>query len=400
MNQRLLLGLLLILDAVVLYLESNTLSISYHEAKTLYDANDVLHHIITISLTLFGENDFALRLPMMLMHLISVVLLYEISSDYLKQERDRLWLVLIFMLLPGINSAALLVDESGLIIMLLLLYVYSRKYPLSVQYLLLVLYLFVDFAFAFLYLGSFIYGLKTKDRALASTSIVLFSASFFLYGFDSSGVPKGHLLDALALYAAIFSPFVFIYLFYVLYRRFITRRHDDLLWTLASTVLVTSLLLSLRQKIAIQYFAPYLILAMPLAVQTFFNSYRVRLSIYRLKYKVAFTVSLVILIINVLAVMYNKELYRLIDKPTKHFAYDHHVAKDVAHVLHEQGITCVDAGSKKMQLRLRFYGVGECEERRLLKASVKDSDPVTIRYKGIVVYQRYVSKLHIDPHAS
>lgn len=395
MNHRLVFALLLILDALVLFIESNTLSISYHEAKTLFDASTVLHYIITTSLALFGNNDLALRLPMVLMHVVSVILLYDISSQYLKHERDRLWLVLIFILLPGINSAALLIDVSGLIIMSLLLYVYSTKFSVWIQYILLVMFLFVDFAFAFLYLGLIVYSLKKKDVVSTLVSIILFIASFYIYGFDSHGVPKGHFLDALALYAAIFSPLVFIYIFYVLYRRFIIKR-QDLLWTLSSTVLVASLLLSLRQRIAIQYFAPYLILAMPIAAQTFFSSYRVRLSMFRGKYKAAFTVSLVLLIINVLVVMFNKELYRFIDTPSRHFAYDHHIAEDVAKALHDQGITCVDAGSKKMQLRLKYYGIERCERFQMKKAYDEHAIPVTIRYKDVLVFKRYVSKLPTD----
>lgn len=392
MNHRLILLLFLGVDALILFFESSTLSISYYEAKILYDATTVLHHIITASLDLFGHTDLALRLPMVLIHLISVVLLYSIAKPYLRYDRDRLWLVAIYMLLPGINSAALLVDESGLIIMLLLLFIYSRKFFVGIQYALLVSFLFVDFAFAFLYFGLFIYGAKTKDTVLALFNALLLITAFLLYGFDDFGVPKGHFLDALGLYAAIFSPIIFIYLFYVLYRWFVTKR-QDILWYLSSIVLVTSLLLSLRQQIAIQYFAPYLILAMPLAAQTFLNSYRVRLSMFRGKYRALFSLSLALLVINAVIVMFNRELYQFMERPSKHFAYDHHVAKEVASVLHENSISCIDADNKKMQLRLQFYGVDKCSQYHLNSVYDAEAVPVTIRYNGISVYERYVSKV-------
>jgi len=392
MSHRLILFFFLGTDALILFFESSTLSISYSEAQTLFQSTTVLHYIVTASLNLFGESDFALRLPMILIHLISVLLLYSISEHYLKHNRDRLWLVLIYMLLPGINSAALLVDESGLVIMLLLLFIYSRKYSIVLQYSLLSMYLFVDFAFAFLYLGLFIHGFRTKNILMSLFNLLFFTAAFYLYGFDVHGSPKGHFLDALGLYAAIFSPIVFIYIFYVLYRRYITKR-QDILWCLSATVLVTSLLLSLRQQIAIQYFAPYLILAMPLAAQTFFNSYRVRLKMFRRKYRAVFTVSLILLIANALIVMFNKELYLLIEKPSKHFAYDHHIAKELAAALRDNGIACVDAGNGKMQLRLQFYGISQCSAYRLIDAYEEKTLPVTIRYRGVCVFQTYVSKV-------
>lgn len=392
MSHRLILLLFLGADALILFFESSTLSISYNEAQILYQSSTVLHYIVTASLNLFGTSDFALRLPMIFFHLISVLLLYSISERYLRHDRDRLWLVLIYMLLPGINSAALLVDESGLVIMLLLLFIYSRKYSVILQYSLLAMYLFVDFAFAFLYFGLFIHGFRTKNMFMSLFNFSFFIAAFYLYGFDVHGSPKGHFLDALGLYAAIFSPIVFIYIFYVLYRRFITKR-KDIIWCISATVLVTSLLLSLRQQIAIQYFAPYLILAMPLAAQTFFNSYRVRLKMFRGKYRAVFTVSLILLVANALIVMFNKELYLLIEKPSKHFAYDHHVAKELASALRDNGISCIDAGHGKMQLRLQFYGISKCTTYRLKDADGETNIPVTIRYSGVDVYKKYVSKV-------
>lgn len=395
MNHRLILLLFLGVDALILFFESSTLSISYYEAKILYDASSILHYIINASLDIFGHTDLALRLPMLLIHFISVVLLYSISKPYLRYDKDRLWLVAIYMLLPGINSAALLVDESGLIIMLLLLFIYSRRHVVAIQYMLLVGFLFVDFAFAFLYFGLFIYGVKTKDTVLALLNVLLLISAFLLYGFDDFGVPKGHFLDALGLYAAIFSPIIFIYLFYVLYRWFVTKR-QDILWYLSSIVLVTSLLLSLRQQIAIQYFAPYLILAMPLAAQTFLNSYRVRLSMFRGKYRALFSISLALLVINTVIVMFNRELYQFIERPSKHFAYDHNIAKEVASVLHDSNISCIDADNKKMQLRLQFYGVSKCSQNLLSPIYDAEAIPVTISYSGISVYERYVSKLPMN----
>ena len=393
MKHRLILFLILGIDAFILYLESTELSISYREAVILYNTDSFLHHIIHTSLNLFGQNDFALRLPMMLMHLSSALLLYVIAKPYVKYERDRLWLVLIYVLLPGVSSAALLVDNAGLVILLLFLYLYAYSRYENFAHLLLAAFLFVDGSFAILYLGLFFYALKQRETVLLIASLLLFSFSMYLHGFDTGGTPTGHLLDTLGIYAAIFSPIVFIYLFYVLYRRFVTKERD-LSWYLATTALLFSLLLSLRQRIELQMFAPYLMLALPLAVQSFFHSYRVRLKIFRKNYRRIFVLSFALLCINALAVFFNKEIYRFLDDTSGHFAYRLHVASEVADALHEKKIRCINANDAKMQLRLKFYGIGYCEQQQLVADSDATETDVTIRYKEKVLYGAHVTKIH------
>ena len=393
MRERIILFLLLGIDALILFAETAGLSISYREAEQLFSSTSLLHYIVTASVSLLGSNDFALRLPMIGMHLISVVLLYSISGRYLKYDRDRVWLAFIYMLLPGINSAALLVDNSGLVIMLLLLYVYLQERFHVSSYIVLACALFIDVSFAFLYLGILFYAIRENKRGLLLLSVLLFGLSMYIHGFDTGGHPKGHFLDTLGIYTVIFSPIVFLYLFYVLYRRFIVKQFD-LVWYLATTALVFSLLLSFRQRIDVQMFAPYLILAMPLAAQSFFHSYRVRLKMFRKTYRMLFTVSFVILVLNALVVFFNKEIYRFIDPDQTHFAHRQHVAKELAFALREAGVECVETPDERMQLRLRFYGISECRENILSMNASDGALPVTIRYSGALIYQAYVSKLH------
>lgn len=393
MKARIILFILLGIDALVLFFEISDLSISYREAQIVYYADSLLQGIITASLSLLGTNDFALRFPMAAMHLLSVVLLYAVSGRYLKRDRDRLWLVVIYMLLPGVNSAALLVDNSGLVILTLLFYVYIRERFPSWQYGVLVGALFIDISFAFLYLGLFFYAIAQKNNRLLVFNLLLFGLSMYIHGFDVGGTPKGHFLDTMGIYAAIFSPIVFVYMFYVLYRRFVTKQYD-LLWYLASTALVFSLLLSFRQRIELQMFAPYLILAMPLAAQSFFHSYRVRLKMFRSTYRSLFAVSFVILISNALVVLFNKELYRLLDPDQTHFAHRQHIAKELAAELKREGVTCVEAQTRQMQLRLKFYGIAFCREAFLGDDPVGEAESVTISYAGAPVYQGYVTKVN------
>jgi hypothetical protein len=223
-----------------------------------------------------------------------------------------------------------------------------------------------------------------------------FFISLFLYGVDTTGIPQGHFLDSIAVYTAIFTPIIFIYIFYILYRRYLTKQ-INILWFISSVAFVLSLLLSFRQRIESEDFAPYLILALPLAAQTFSHSYRVRLKMFRTKYRVAFVISLILLVLNSLVVFFNKDIYVFIDKPQNHFAYNMHVAKELADELKNRGIECVDT-DYKMASRLKFYGIANCNTNLLVEKSLIDQNQknVTISYKNRAIYKANVTKVNTN----
>lgn len=397
MNRGLILFLILGLDALMLIFQIDELSISYNEALLLGGNFSFLQLLIKSSIFIFGQNDFALRFPMILLHILSAILLYKISSKYLHVDRNRIWLLLIFVLLPGVMSSAIIVNSAGVILFGLLLFVYLyENYHILFTYPLLFFYMLIDGNFIYLFTALALFSIYKKDRNFLLFNIALMMASLFIYGIDMHGSPKGYFLNSLGLYAAIFTPIIFIYLFYVLYRRYLTK-DIDILWFISTTALIFSLLLSFRQRIGIEYFAPYLILALPLIAQTFEHSYRVRLNIFRRNYKLVFMVSLALLLINSSAVLFNKYLYHVVKEPKKHFSYNMHVAKELSQELKKMGISCVDT-NKKMSKRLEFYGVTKCNNY-LLQENYPDSknlDSVTISYKDRVVYSANVTKVNIN----
>ena len=387
MSYRIILFLILGIDATILLFETSSLSISYAESMILYEEVSFLSFLANTSIYFFGTNDFALRLPMIILHLLSAMLLYKISKEYVQKEKNRLWLVLIFVLLPGMVSSAIILNNAGLIIFGLMLFVYIYK-NLSIKYtyFLLTLYILLAGEFIYLFLALGIYAIYTKEKNFFIFNIFAFFISILLYEVDSKGGPKGHFLDALGVYSAIFTPIIFIYLFYVLYRRYLTKE-VEVVWFIATIPFLVSLILSFRQRMELEIFAPYLILALPLAAQTFYHSYRVRLKMFRSNYKLIFIISLIFLMLNTLVVFFNKELYPYISKPKNHFAYDMHVANDLASELKSRGVKCVET-EYKMASRLRFYGVNNCNTYKLIETSsiLKKSDTVTISYKNRPVY--------------
>lgn len=397
MNSRFILFLILGVDALILLFQTDKLSITYDEASSLYGSFSVLGQIVKISLTLFGQNDFALRLPLITMHLLSVLLLYQISSRYIKLEKNRIYLVLFFVLLPGIISSALIVNSAGLLIFCLLLFVYIyQNYHIGYSYFLLFVYSFIEANFAFLYISLLIYALHKRDRNFFIFNLFLLVASLYLYGINTHGSPRGYFLDSMGLYAAIFTPIVFIYMVYTLYRKFLVKEMD-VIWFIATIAFVISLLLSFRQRISLEHFAPYLVLALPLMAQIFEQSYRVRLNIFRKNYRFMFVVALIFLIANSLVIFLNEYFYLFIKEPKKHFAYKMHVAKPLADELKQQGINCVDT-DERMQKRLLFYGVTKCNTYKLSEKIDKSQNQlnVTIGYKNKQLYSGYVTKINKD----
>lgn len=393
MREKAFFAVLLGISFVILFLQIKGLSIGYHEALIVYGDPSVLQTIISFSLSVLGQNDYALRLPMILLHIVSVMLLYGISKHYVNRLNERLWVVLIYLLLPGVTSAALVVDNAGLMIAALFLFVYLflnfGKYALV----LLPALIFIDPAFLFLFFALVVYGIYRKEYLYAVAGGVALSISLKLFGIQIGGAPESRFLDALGVYAAIFSPIVFIYLFYVLYRRMIAKEWD-LIWTIAMSALIISLLLSFRQKVEIQTFAPFILLALPLAAQTFIHTYRIRLREFRGRYRILFYSAFALLIVNALAVFFNHYLYRFFQNPTHHFSYPMHVAKDLATVLHQNDISCVNAQNEKLQLRLRFYGITHCESNRLDNKPSTNSKKVTISYINTPIYFIYVTKVN------
>ncbi|MBD3797739.1 MAG: hypothetical protein IE887_08365 [Campylobacterales bacterium] len=387
--------LILGIDAILLFFQIDNLSISSSEAYILYEENSFLSVIFNLLISVFGSNDYTLRIPIILLHILSVFLFYSISTQYLKNTRDRLWLLLLYVMLPGTLSASLVLSHAIIVLFGLMLFVFlDQRFSSKYTNILLGVFAFLDGGFAYLFLGILIYNIFEKDYKNIAFNIIILGISAYLYRLQIYGVPSGHFLDAIAVYSAIFTPIVFVYIVYALYRRYLADRIDKV-WYISATALIFSLLLSFRQRIDIEYFAPYMILALPLGAQLFVHSYRVRLKMFRKRYKLIFILSFIFLLANTLLVLFNKSLYVVLNNPKKHFAYKMYVAKDLARELKSKGITCINT-DLKMQNRLKFYGIEECTQFLLEEVSLKSKKRanVTISYKNRVVYQGYVTKIN------
>ncbi len=383
---------LLIFHIFVLIFMANSFSIAYKELEIFQSHSGIIGILSNIFPTLFSIDIVWIKLPFIIFYSLSAIVFYLLTDDYFKYQKDRVLSVAIFMILPGVNSAALLLNESIIVIFCTLVYLYIYKKTDKENYFLLFLFLFIDNSFAILYLALFFYSLKKRDNVLLFVSLFLFGLSMSFYGFEIGGRPRGYLVDTFGIYASIFSPLLFLYFFYAIYR-FGIKYERDMYWYLASTALVLSFVFSLRQKVYIEDFAPFVVVAIPVMVKLIMHSIRVRLQEHQANYRFLGYVLLFSLVVNFGIFVFNKSLYLILDNPKKHFAYDYHIAKELALQLKSMGIQNIHIEDSRLQTRLEFYGIKNHGEYKLIKRNSKDKEyDIKIEYFGKSVAKYDIKK--------
>lgn len=351
-------SLILAFDALFLAWASSYISISKYEADIFFGNSGYLTQITKFSASLFGQNDFAIRAPFIFLHLLNALLVVFISKDIVKKREDIVLVLLIFILLPGVNTSALIVNKAGIIMFFTLVFLYSTRVFSRNAYYVLIPMAFLDNAFLYLFVSLLFYGYYKKEPMLIFIAGLSFVVNFYIFGFDDGGVPEGYFLDIFSIYAAIFSPLVFLFFIYAIYLQFEKSRDNlHMLWFVSTVSFIISLVLSLRQNIKIEDFAPYAVIFTPFVVYAFFNSYRVRLLEFRRTQKLLFGLVLITLAANTIVTFYNKPLYLLIKNPQKHFAYEYHFTKEIAQELLKMNIDRVVCQNKDFQKKLLFYGI-------------------------------------------
>ena len=392
-----LLFIIIFIDTLFLLYNIANISIGYKEALIYFNGHSFLHYVVNFFTSLFGRNDFALRVPILLFHILNIFLIYEVGKYFVKREEDALFAALIYALLPGVNSGAILVNNVTIVVFFTLLFlIFYLKGFKYLAYFILLFTLFIDNSFLILYVSLAFYGYFIKDKIFMIFNILLFIVSLFIWGVEFTGKPFGYFLDIFGAYGVIFSPFLFIYFFYALYRILIKER-KDILWFISFTALVLSLIFSFRQRIQIEDFAAFVVIGVPLMVRVFFASYRIRLKEFRKIHKFFFVLVFGFLVLNFFILQFNKFLFLVYKNPSKHFASKFYFAKELAKKLKMMGIEEVFCEDQKLCLRLKFYGIKTGKNYLLSesKLNLNRSKKVSIRYINKPVKIYYVSKINI-----
>ena len=379
--------LICLIDFVFLLYAANSLSISYNEAEIFFQKHSLLGYILKLSAHFFGQNDLAVRGVMIFFHIASVVLMYKVSKFYIKLEFDRIVAVLLFVLLPGTLASALIINNAGICITLALLCIYLFHIKKKILFsLFFCLAFFIDGDFLIFYAGFFIFALYKRKPPLAWLSAILFLLTLYFFGFETNGRPSGHFIDTFGIFAAVFSPFVFIFFVYTIYRIWVKEK-KDLLWFIAICSFCFCMIVSVRQRLELEQFLPFCVIATPLMVRVFFNSYRVRLPKFRKGHKICTSLVMLFLIFNWSAIIFNQVFYLFLSDPTKHLTYKFDVAKELADKLKEAGVQDIATEDTRLALRLKFYGIKtkSCSKNLLASADLDEKSKFSIEKMGKVV---------------
>lgn len=379
--------LICLIDFVFLLYAANSLSISYNEAEIFFQKHSLLSYILKLSTHLFGQNDLAVRGVMIFFHIASVVLMYKVSKFYIKLEFDRIIAVLLFVLLPGTLASALIINNAGICITLALLCIYLFHIKKKILFsLFFCLAFFIDGDFLIFYAGFFIFALYKRKPPLAWLSAILFLLTLYFFGFETNGRPSGHFIDTFGIFAAVFSPFVFILFVYTIYRIWVKEK-KDLLWFIAICSFCFCMIVSVRQRLELEQFLPFCVIATPLMVRVFFNSYRVRLPKFRKGHKICTSLVMLFLIFNWSAIIFNQIFYLFLSDPTKHLTYKFDVAKELADKLKEAGVQDITTEDTRLALRLKFYGIKtkSYSKNLLASADLDEKSKFSIEKMGKVV---------------
>ena len=267
------------------------------------------------------------------------------------------------MLLPGILTGITLANIAIIVLPVVLLFVlmHEKGYFWILPPLMLVLF-FIHEASIIFFIAVLLYAIAYNEKRLAIVSSAFVLVCIYLAkGIVIGGRPSGHFLEIFGLYATLFSPFVFLYFFYALYR-ILLKGKKNLLWYISFTALAFSLLLSIRQRVHITDFAPYVMIAVPLMVSVLNQSMRVRLLQFQKPYKRGAYFVVFTLILSAFVIITHKASYYCLGMPEKHFAKRIYAPYDKVQELKAEGIECYDAQGRSEWYQFQYYNMPLCNK--------------------------------------
>ncbi len=344
----------------VLYLAITT-PISPHEAKIFYTSEDIVSTLMHWGDNILG-GFIGLRLFFILLGFITIALFYKLSRRYFTKCEDAYIATLLFMFLPGILTAVTLANVAILVLPLVLFFVlmYERGSYWSLPFVMLALF-FIHEASIIFFAALLLYGFVHKDKKLSILSAAfLFAFVYFAKGIEIGGRPSGHFVEIFGLYASVFSPLLFLYFFYAMYR-ILLREKKTLLWYISFTALAFSLLLSIRQRVYLTDFAPYVTISIILMLDVFNNSVHVRLPEFQKAYKIGFYMVVSLLALSVAVIVSHKATYELFSDSNKHFAKRIYKPYYRAKRLKKEQISCYKHSRGRERYQLQYYNILPCD---------------------------------------
>jgi putative effector of murein hydrolase len=241
----------------------------------------------------------------------------------------------------------------------------------------------VDGSFISLYFGLIFYSIYKKDNKFLIYSLILLMINANYFNYDINGHPQGHFLNMISVYLAIFSPFIFIYFLYSIVK---TWKKPNLLWFISSFSLLFSIILSFRQDIKIDNYAPFVIVSVIFMVYAFLNDYRVRLNIFRKSYKIIF------MFLGFSLISFDVSLFMSKFVLDRHIVNQFKYSKELYVFLKNHNINNIYCNDRILCKKLYFYGL-EKGNKFYINFDRKQKK-VSILHNGIKLYDKSVSKLY------
>ncbi|TQV63752.1 MAG: hypothetical protein FNT15_02770 [Sulfurovum sp.] len=348
---------------VAIFFTASQLPIGGHEAEIFFKDSGLLG-ILSHLFEGFFHNGLDFRLPFVLFGFSTLYLFFILSSFYFDSIEERLTSVSIFALLAGVITSSILVNISPLVMSLVLLFVIGyKRNNLWLQYSSMLLILFVHDASIIFFLAVMIAGVFKKNKELFFVALLGgIVTALYLNGLDVGDKPKGKILELLGLYIAVFSPFVFIYFVFSIYHIGIKKR-QDILWFICSVAFIFSILLSIRQKIIMTDFAPYVVVGVMIMLKDYYDMVYVRLHIFRKPYIIGYSVVIATLILSSLVIFLHRPIFFLLSDKSKHFAYPFYKPYWIAQKVPK----CYTTDKSKEKYQLKYYGIKSCKDKNVTK---------------------------------
>lgn len=349
---------ILALDICVLLFIINGASVSFNEIKALESGANLVAKIAQISIERFGANDFALKLPNLALNAANLTLIYLISLRVLKFKKDALLCVCVYAALPAVIMQGVILNETTLMLFIVLLICYIELVDSRIAYPIFALAIFIDSSAFMLFLALFCYAIFRRKFKSAIFAAICLIANLLLFGIDVGGLPRGRFLDVIAEFSLLYSPPLFVFYIYTLYRNMTKNPHSaaNLMLFISVTSIVVSIVLSVRQEVDKEIFMFMSLCGIPLMIRQFLSEIRVRLPAFQGAYKNRFIIVLAVLIFEASLLVFSRAVCANLNRG-ENFLAQFYIAKEVAAELKARNISRVKIADEKMQARLGFYGI-------------------------------------------
>lgn len=350
----------LLLYALTLIVVAATTPISPSEAYLFFQSKTTPTVLLMHWGSFVLSNELGMRLFFLMLGFTNAYLFYRLTADFFTKEKERLLALYFYLMLPGVIVSTVLANDAVIIACLVLLFIYFHMFEKPIFSLFpLFLLTFVHWSALYFYIIIVLYGLFQKKREVFLSAM----AAFLFYVIFGVTIPEptsgNYFFEMLGIYATIFSPLLFVYLFYALYKTLL-RGEKTLLWYISFGTLIISFVLSLQERIKITDFSAYLMPGIMVAVHSYLGSLKVRLKRFQRAYRVSFGVIVFSLVFSSVAMLLHQPVYRIFG--SKYYPIVASVYKPYDRVikLKSSGKKCIQDPGQKVLYQMRYYGLNRC----------------------------------------